>query len=454
MRPDLRVISKERLQTASSIPPLSEVQKACKFSSSSGDQNSCVSFSGYGVVPASLLPSLRGICQMMAFAESLRAMDEWLDNNCDDEFQAFSTWLRTIFQHERGIDKHTFKPEDASFQTHIREILCLKNEDYITDEIIKNIFAMFGHHYGSQYLYIDPCAIQDWIDNFNSGSSKSGKTVWFPEDFGRESIRLEKVLKVFSLVHINRNHWGVLVVDFKMKVISFGDSLDSGKMRAHKNVAKVIQRWLKGIGAGMEGWGTAVQHHSVPQQPHKSGSCGIIALNAIERIIDPSIEEWRSDRSSFHRVRYLKTLIEGHTALTNIPTNTTDTEFSADVSDNGASVDIIGTEIARAQSSLSGEQSPILDNGRSDFSDDCIDIQSYTCEDIGQDALEIRPGGCRNDDEDDVIAEGDSDVNEGIDSGPSARARRDLNSQVNEDLIEWVPVDKSDVGATRKIAEN
>lgn len=248
MRPDLDMVSKESLQNANFIPPLSEVQKASILFSSNNDPHYCVWFSGYGAVPRSLLPNLREICEMMAFAESLKEMDKWLTHNCDSEFQPFLAWFQTILQHQSGISEYIFKPDDSPHQIHIREIFCLKNEDYLNDEVIKVIFSMFDRHYSPEYLYIAPCAMQNWLDHCDSGSSKSGKSVWFAEDFGGESVRLKVVLKVFSLVLINKNHWGLLMVDFKEKAVYFGDSLDCGKMRIPKKVKKVIWRWLERIG--------------------------------------------------------------------------------------------------------------------------------------------------------------------------------------------------------------
>ncbi|KAK3820323.1 MAG: hypothetical protein J3Q66DRAFT_336825 [Benniella sp.] len=117
--------------------------------------------------------------------------------------------------------------------------------------------------------------------------------------------------KVFTVMNIG-DHWAPLCDDFTRRSISFDDSLDDGRTpRLCSRRLDHIKRWLSSCNVDVAIWGITqnkVQRLDVPRQPWGSGSCRVIALNTIERMINPSTERWSPERSAYHRLRYLELL--------------------------------------------------------------------------------------------------------------------------------------------------
>ncbi|KAG0200263.1 hypothetical protein BGX31_004094 [Mortierella sp. GBA43] len=80
---------------------------------------------------------------------------------------------------------------------------------------------------------------------------------------------------------------------------------------------KAINLWLRVCGARVENWSQVVGRFHVPRQPAGSGSCGVIALNAIECSMNPSLGLWTAEESTFHRQRYLMLLTQPYKAPIN-----------------------------------------------------------------------------------------------------------------------------------------
>ncbi|KAF9137631.1 hypothetical protein BGX20_007854, partial [Mortierella sp. AD010] len=118
-------------------------------------------------------------------------------------------------------------------------------------------------------------------------------------EWEKEVIQGGEVDRAFACVHME-NHWGVLCVDFKKNVLSFGDSY---RRLTPPKAIDAAMRWLKNTVKDFSMWENAernVGRFSVPPQSG-GGSCGIIAANAIETAVNPAAERWTPERSAFHR---------------------------------------------------------------------------------------------------------------------------------------------------------
>jgi hypothetical protein len=123
---------------------------------------------------------------------------------------------------------------------------------------------------------------------------------------GRDTTKREPI-KAFAVANMG-GHWGAVCVDFVGKRILFGHSLDHGDLPSRDTSEfRAAAYWLNECGVPTERW--TYERFNVAQQ-NGSGSCGINAANAIERSLEPSVELWTGERSRFHRMRFLKLLIE------------------------------------------------------------------------------------------------------------------------------------------------
>jgi hypothetical protein len=123
---------------------------------------------------------------------------------------------------------------------------------------------------------------------------------------GRDAMEGESI-KAFAVANMG-GHWGAVCVDFVEKRILFGHSLDRGDLPSRATSEfRATDYWLKECGVSTERW--TYGRFNVAQQSG-SGSCGINAANAIERSLEPSVDLWTGEKSRFHRMRFLKLLIE------------------------------------------------------------------------------------------------------------------------------------------------
>src|SRR5215469_8460920 len=113
-------------------------------------------------------------------------------------------------------------------------------------------------------------------------------------------IKFTKKLDIIQMT----NHWGVIEIDFTNHTFNFGDSLN---LTPPRNTLTVLRQWLLSVGEKTE-MQTNFSRLDVPFQGPGSGSCGVIAVNTIERAVNPAIPKWTNETSAYHRIRYLKLL--------------------------------------------------------------------------------------------------------------------------------------------------
>lgn len=102
-------------------------------------------------------------------------------------------------------------------------------------------------------------------------------------------------------------HWAPCVVSTKDLIVYQGDSLG---WAADKAMLEKLQWFLADVTDTQGRW--TEQALNVPNQGRGSGSCGIVALNAIHAFIDPSVPSWRPEDAAMHRRTWLKKLLLFH----------------------------------------------------------------------------------------------------------------------------------------------
>lgn len=248
-----------------------------------------------GAMTCGALKAVLKIHDAMSFNCDMKLLIEWLQDEGRKYDKEFVEYLVSILLTTKGIINHTFSPI-PTVTLGIRSILYLPGETYIDDDLIFTILHLFKDAYGQngKYFFIPPSHISIWSRN-----SKNFKAECF--NWLNDEVKCGPA-KGFAVVPMD-NHWGMLVIDFERRVLAFGDSL--GRC-APMDTLLGIQHWLRRQGVKLSEWSKkAKKYRDIPMQPVGSGSCGIIALNTIERALNPSVERWTHERSYHHRMRLL-----------------------------------------------------------------------------------------------------------------------------------------------------
>ncbi|KAG0247709.1 hypothetical protein BG011_001047 [Mortierella polycephala] len=107
-----------------------------------------------------------------------------------------------------------------------------------------------------------------------------------------------KDVKAFGIINVNNNNWAVSCIDFVQQQISLGHSLNRGKVERYLGVWITITTWLKSGNIDLNSWPKQLSRFPVSQQPVSSGSCGVIACNAIEHHLDNTVVSWTPARNA------------------------------------------------------------------------------------------------------------------------------------------------------------
>ena len=269
------------------VPPLEEANKAHADLERKPNALGCV-FSHYGYVAREYLPHLRRKCKLFDLADRMRRLKQWLQKN--------QAALRNGFMDD------LLRSEEKDWRLSswgLSEVMCLMDEGSLSVPVIETLLEQIQLCYKDKVF----CILPRFIADQRKGSTPS-------QHWGaRIAIQEGSVTKAFAVIRMPPDHWGLLCVDFSRREVSFGDSMDQGVARITEDVRSAIHTvvsWVRAIGLIDSSWPSDVASLSVPQQPHGSGSGGVIALNTIECSINPSIEPWTHPRSAYHRIRYLQ----------------------------------------------------------------------------------------------------------------------------------------------------
>lgn len=120
-----------------------------------------------GIVTKKALPLLLQRCKVTEFAENLRDLRQWLIKHQNAENTSFLEWFERLLEHEPDIMNHTFMQQYINIRLHISESFCLKEEDYLNDEVVRVVFRLLEHHYNEGFVFIPPLGLANWITHLD-----------------------------------------------------------------------------------------------------------------------------------------------------------------------------------------------------------------------------------------------------------------------------------------------
>ncbi|KAF9946978.1 hypothetical protein BGZ70_002936 [Mortierella alpina] len=235
-----------------------------------------------------------------AFGERLQSLVVWI-KNCAKEGHdpAFTKWFMTELCTTPGIKNRVFLPLfPCPFPADTESLFVLKKESWLDDGSLEIVLDSFRSRYGrgDRNLFVPVTKILLWM--------RDAKEEGFDSNWHLDGTQSGVLEKVFVIVPFG-NHWGSLCIDFVRRQVFFGDSLFKA---LPCTVRDAIVKWLAYQKVDLSTWDPCIRMMAVPTQPSTSGSCGVIACNAIERAIDPSVPCWSEETAACHRLRLLRIL--------------------------------------------------------------------------------------------------------------------------------------------------
>ncbi|KAG0350394.1 hypothetical protein BGZ54_003850 [Gamsiella multidivaricata] len=175
-----------------------------------------VAISDFTYLSRDTVMELCHIFSIMGFTTLLRDMLDWVKEEIQVHDSNFATWFYSELLNTPGIVESVFKSAVGLLST--RSVLYLKREDYIDDEAIRVMLELYAVNYAQdgRDLFIPPLRSELW-----RSSNRYAKGTW---DWQKEDVAPGRFKRAFAVVQLG-DRWGVLMVDFTHKELSFGDSL-------------------------------------------------------------------------------------------------------------------------------------------------------------------------------------------------------------------------------------
>lgn len=305
------------IESISTIPPIHTILEAKLRLRQNSDKNDWFALIvGYGYVAKDALTPLLTLHKMVYFVAEFRRFLRWLNQDSDDADGPFTRRLSRLILDQPGIMCYSFT-SSYGVKTSLDSLMFLGGTEWIDDSVVDGVMETFMKKYGHQgtYLHVPTQILAAWASD--TGDTEEPSIPWNFEAPTALDMVLEgriarranetKEVKAFAVLYLG-GYWGAVCVDFVAEKLLIGDSLDNGHFSAHSDVLSLLKKWLQNCGIVVNDW----NHDSldVPYQDAASGSCGITALNTIERQYDPTVERWTSKRSRYHRIRLLRLLTE------------------------------------------------------------------------------------------------------------------------------------------------
>lgn len=249
------------------------------------------------------------------FSDHLRQMVKWLSNSITAKIydRKFVMDTKTRLTTVPGVMSMSFQIGTKS-RVYINSVFCLPDEEYIDDAAIDVFLKYFEIRYGNggRNLIVSQDFLRCSIEAVKARNNQlAGGFGW---DWGGKAVS-SVAEKAYGIYH-EKAHWHVLCIDFVARRVFFGDSLDRG-VSIHVRIA-VIQ-WLACVSPDanqssmpadrLEGW--TMHKLYVPYQGKSSGSCGLIAANTIDCLLDHRIQPWTNRLCVSFRLRLLKMMLGG-----------------------------------------------------------------------------------------------------------------------------------------------
>lgn len=242
----------------------------------------------------------------------LRQMIYWLDNNSREYDRQFAANVKDRLLTTVGLTNESFKITAFNFHFYIGSALTLSEEEYLDDNAIAVLLRNLQsrHSNGGRNRFIQDFLRQAIESTERQTQEMVGSFRW---DWMKNDISSNAVDRSFGIYN-NMRHWFVVCIDFQQRQVFEGDSLNWG-MPSH--VRQAIVKWLVSVLPDsddssmpmnrLEGW--TFHKLDMPQQGGDSGSCGIVAANAIECILDPKAAPWTRQKRVSFRLRLLRMMM-------------------------------------------------------------------------------------------------------------------------------------------------
>jgi len=247
------------------------------------------------------------------FSDRLRQMVKWLSSSITAKVydRKFVTDAKTRLTTVPGVMSLSFQIGSKS-TVYIKSVFCIPDEEYIDDAAIDVFLKYFEIRYGNggRNLFISQDFLRFSIEAVQREDNRlAGGFGW---DWGGKVVS-SMAEKAYG-IYFERSHWHVLCIDFVAQRVFFGDSLDWG-MSIHAR--KAVIQWLACVSPNdsqssrpvdrLEGW--TIHKLYVPYQGKSSGSCGVIAANTIDCLLDHKIQPWTNRLCVSFRLRLLKMML-------------------------------------------------------------------------------------------------------------------------------------------------
>jgi len=275
-----------------------------KFSEQGGVRPIGVLFQGLAWFTVAATRHMRKVYEIKDFVDRLKPMLKWVRTEVKKYDQPLSTWLEDLLLSPGVMTRRICVTN--TFNMSVYSLMTLHGESWIDDEVIAGIMTIFEqYNEDKKYLFLPPTLLQLWRGIIDSGRELDPSLL----EWQKNSVKAGFTRNLFAVVLLNRNHWGAVNVDLSKQEIAIGDSLNYPKPL---NVMDVILRWIRHAGQDTKLWKRHYVNFDLPSQSSSSGSCGIIAANAIENVINPRVQRWNQDTAIQHRIRFLSILTGRH----------------------------------------------------------------------------------------------------------------------------------------------
>ncbi|KAF9950359.1 hypothetical protein BGZ65_006675, partial [Modicella reniformis] len=162
---NLFIMNVEDVDSANWIPPTETVAQA--HSAIFEKDVYGARFFKYGFVAKPALPLLLRRCHVTKFANELQGLKQWLTEHLDVYGIGFLGWFQLLLETQSNIMEFTFQQKEVNVQLHINQTFCLKNEDFLNDDIVRVIFRLFEHYYRDGFLFIPSLGFENWMNQMS-----------------------------------------------------------------------------------------------------------------------------------------------------------------------------------------------------------------------------------------------------------------------------------------------
>ncbi|XP_031557260.1 uncharacterized protein LOC116293905, partial [Actinia tenebrosa] len=205
----------------------------------------------------------------------------------------------------------------------VKDLTTLVGERYLTGFVIDRACLKYKElsRHGENSLFL-PTFCQDWTSGDDAEHLKNKVmqyTCKAPED-------MAKIHWVMMPLHLAGSHWGLLVINIKLKLMYYDDGLHWKPPSNLGCITKKLIQSLYDISDGMNSqfdpsawdFSLTISHFGMPSQPAGSGSCGMGVIMSVDSIVNGPLKtlsdfSWKFDDMHNHRCVLLKQFLEWKT---------------------------------------------------------------------------------------------------------------------------------------------